>query len=58
MKQKYKENFRSSNCDDCQCYVCLGDCMACCECYRSEFAEEDWEDFFYPYNKDNGCLGY
>ena len=43
-------NFRSMDCDDCQCNICLGSCMACCECYRSEYAEEYWFDFYYPYD--------
>nr|DAU15152.1 MAG TPA: hypothetical protein [Caudoviricetes sp.] len=38
MEQKNKENFRSMNCDDCQCNVCLGARMACYECYRAEYA--------------------
>lgn len=38
------------NCDDCQCNVCQGACMACYECYRSEYAKENWEDFYYPYD--------
>lgn len=53
MAQKNKENFRSMNCDDCQCNVCLGTCMACYECYRAEYAQEDWQDFYYPYDKAN-----
>lgn len=48
---KDKKNFRAMNCDDCQCAVCLGACMACNECYRAEYAEESYEDF---YVKDTG----
>lgn len=61
MEQEVNENFRSCNCDNCQCNVCLSLCMSCSkccyyccyECYRAEFAEEDWKDFYYPYNKDD-----
>ena len=42
--------FRSMDCDDCQCNICLGSCMACSECYRSEYAEQYWFDFYYPYD--------
>lgn len=53
MQQYLNKNFRSMDCENCQCNVCLGGCMACYECYRAEFAEEDWEDFYYPYDKDD-----
>lgn len=46
-------NFRKMNCDDCQCNVCLGSCMACHECYRAEYAEENWEDFYYPHDPES-----
>lgn len=41
------------DCEDCQCNSCLAPCIACHDCYRVEFAEEDWEDFYYPYYGDH-----
>lgn len=52
MEEKNKEYFRSMDCEDCQCNSCLAPCIACHECYRVEFALEDWEDFYYPYDGD------
>lgn len=56
MLQKNKDNFRSMNCNDCQCNVCLGVCTACSVCYRVEFAEEDWDDFYFPFYNDDSCF--
>lgn len=47
--EKNKDNFRKMNCEDCQCMFCSGTCMCCFECYRSEYAEEDFDDFYFPH---------
>lgn len=56
MKQKIKENFRSKNCKDCQCNLCLYVCKCCDVCYRSDTALENFPDFYNSYYKDkNDC---
>lgn len=52
---KDESNFRKMNCDDCQCNICLGACMQCSRCYRSEYAEEDWEDYYVADNGEKDC---
>ena len=39
-------NFQKMNCDGCACNDCDGVCCDCCRCYRAEYAEEDWEDYY------------
>jgi hypothetical protein len=41
-----EENFRSMNCEGCICNNCTGACTNCVRCYRAEYAELDWEDYY------------
>lgn len=50
---KDRNNFKKANCDDCQCEVCKNACMNCCECYRAEYAKEEYEDFYFPYDSNS-----
>nr|DAV49252.1 MAG TPA: hypothetical protein [Caudoviricetes sp.] len=50
---KINGNFRSMNCGNCQCNICRNQCMLCCECYRAEYAQEEWQDLYYPYDKNS-----
>lgn len=52
---KDENNFRKMNCDDCQCSICLGACMNCSRCYRAEYAEKDWDDYYVPDNRNKEC---
>ena len=52
---KNKENFQKMNCDDCQCNNCLGACINCCRCYRAEYAEEEYADFYYKGKGKENC---
>ena len=53
---KNAKNFRSLNCEGCQCIDC-GECLcANCEiCYRAEFASEGYEDMFYAAEGAKNC---
>ena len=45
---KSKENFRSMNCDGCQCNGCYECASANCDiCYRAEIATEECEDMYH-----------
>ena len=50
---KNKENFKSMNCNGCQCDDCY-DCQSsnCDICYRAEFATEDFQDMYHVANKE------
>lgn len=48
---KINGNFRSMNCGNCQCNICRNQCMLCCECYRAEYAQEEY--LYYPYDKNS-----
>ncbi len=55
---KDENNFRKMNCDDCQCSICSGACMNCSRCYRAEYAEKDWDDYYVPDNGNKECFEY
>ena len=38
---KEQRNFRSLNCEGCQCDKCHNACSNCVQCYRADYAEED-----------------
>jgi len=40
------ETFRSMNCEGCCCEKCDGACTDCVRCYRAEYAELDWNDYY------------
>lgn len=50
------KNFRSLNCDGCQCDLCVACASPNCEiCYRSDYAKEDYEDMFHVSEKKKEC---
>lgn len=53
---KDKQNFRSLNCDGCQCNVCQGSCMNCYTCYRAEYADKSYDDCYVEYSAHDECI--
>lgn len=53
---KNKSDFRSLNCNGCQCDNCY-ECSSCnCEiCYRAEFATEDCNDMYHVVENGKEC---
>ena len=48
--------FRKINCDDCQRNQCQGVCLNCHICYRAEYAEEGFEDFYVKGTGEKDCI--
>lgn len=52
---KEQRNFRSLNCEGCQCDKCHNACSNCVQCYRADYAEEDWDDYYYKGQGEEDC---
>ena len=53
---KEKKNFRTMNCDGCQCDDCYECASANCDiCYRAEFAIEDLDDMYHVAGSRKEC---
>lgn len=45
-EKKKEEDFQSMNCNGCMCNNCNSVCSNCVQCYRADYAEEGWEDYY------------
>ena len=53
---KEKKNFRTMNCDGCQCDDCYESASANCDiCYRAEFATEDLDGMYHVAGSRKEC---
>lgn len=43
---KNNEQFGTMECEGCVCKDCSGACTNCVRCYRAEYAEKDWDDYY------------
>ncbi len=54
-EEKNEDDFRSMNCEGCMCENCIDACSNCVRCYRAEYAEIEWEDYFCTENCHEDC---
>ena len=53
---KEKKNFRTMNCNGCQCNGCYECSSANCDiCYRAEFAAENCDDMYHVTGSKKEC---
>lgn len=50
--EENKDEFQTMNCDGCVCNNCDCACSNCPRCYRTEYAEQQWYDY---YKKECSC---